>query len=118
LNHIQVVEYVLKKRLPANKYSEDTFTIGQVNRFLDEFANLRAYSNKPHHNHGWREELKGGESNGGVRKNSTEKQPDSVLRANWLRRVMSNRLSPVEHKWLVRILQKKVRRRRNESILV
>ena len=104
----QVVEYVLKKRLPESAHSN--ITIGKVNDFLDEMANLRAYANKNkdggtvHHNHGWRKSLKGGnDGNSGEGKIS-----DSALRADWLRRVMSNGLSPLEHKWLVRMLQKKV----------
>lgn len=82
-----------------------------MNYYLDEVANLRAYANKnngkgvAHHNHEWRKSLKGG-----INSNSSEeKQSDAALRADWLRRVMSNGLSPLEHKWLVRILQKKVR---------
>lgn len=106
----QVIEYVLKKRLPESVHSD--ITIGKANCFLDEMANLRAYANKNreggtvHHNHGWRKSMKGGnDTNSGE-----EKISDSNLRADWLRRVMSNGLSPLEHKWLVRILQKKVSR--------
>jgi len=107
-----VIEYVLKKRLPENIHSE--ITLGKVNLFLDEMANLRAHANKnsdkgtAHHNHGWRKSLQGGNSTSGNNNNNEEKQSDATLRADWLRRVMCNGLSPLEHKWLVRILQKKM----------
>jgi hypothetical protein len=87
-----------------------------MNCYLDEMANLRAYANKKsdkgtaHHNHSWRKSLKGGNDTSGSSNNNDEKRTDATLRADWLRRVMSNGLSPLEHKWLVRILQKKVRR--------
>eukprot|EP00535_Pseudo-nitzschia_heimii_P005514 CAMPEP_0197185110 /NCGR_PEP_ID=MMETSP1423-20130617/11181_1 /TAXON_ID=476441 /ORGANISM="Pseudo-nitzschia heimii, Strain UNC1101" /LENGTH=1333 /DNA_ID=CAMNT_0042636077 /DNA_START=94 /DNA_END=4092 /DNA_ORIENTATION=+ len=107
-----VVEYVLKKRLPENVHSD--VTLGKINCILDEIANLRAYSNKninkgtPHHNHDWRKALQQRSTVIGKKNDNEEMQSDASLRANWLRRVMSNRLSPLEHKWLVRILQKKM----------
>ena len=55
---------------------------------------------------------KGNNTNGNDNSNDNnygKKQSDATLRADWLRRVMSHGLSPLEHKWLVRILQKKVR---------
>jgi hypothetical protein len=112
--HLKVIEYVLKKRLPESIHSE--ITVGKVNSYLDEMANLRAYANKnsdkgtAHHNHGWRKALQGENDNGGNANSNKEKLPEATLRADWLRRVMSNELSPLEHKWLVRLLQKKVRR--------
>mmetsp|Transcript_6990 Transcript_6990/g.17073 ORF Transcript_6990/g.17073 Transcript_6990/m.17073 type:complete len:755 (-) Transcript_6990:3498-5762(-) len=104
-----VIEYVLKKRLPESIHSK--IKLGEVNCYLDEMANLRAHANKnsdkgvAHHNHGWRKALQVGNNNNN---SNEEKQSDATLRADWLRRMMSNGLSPLEHKWLVRILQKKM----------
>jgi len=104
-----VVEYVIKQRVSKDIYSK--VKLKKINCYLDEIANLKTYSNNnrstPHHNHEWRRasqhqnNISGGNTRG--------KQTISELRADWLRRVMSNGLSAVEHKWLVRILQKKVR---------
>ncbi len=105
----KVVECVLKKRLPESINSE--IKLGKMNSYLDEMANLRGHANKNsekglvHHNHGWRKSLQGGNKN---TTGNEEKQSEAALRADWLRRVMSHGLSPLEHKWLVRILQKKV----------
>ena len=94
-----------------------------MNGYLDEIANLRAYANKnnkstAHHNHEWRKAASQEGNNSGNNNNSNngEKQTDATLRADWLRRVMSNGLSPLEHKWLVRILQKKVRNLEKHSL--
>ena len=81
-----------------------------MNEYLDEIANLRAYASKnnkgtAHHNHEWRKSSQEENINSN---NNGEKQTDATLRADWLRRVKSNGLSALEHKWLVRILQKKV----------
>ena len=114
ISNSKVVEYVLKKRLPESIHSE--VTLGKINCFLDEMANLRGYSHNnndkitPHHNHDWRKTLQEGSITSAKNNDNDGKQSDASLRANWLRRVMSNGLSPLEHKWLVRILQKKVRK--------
>ena len=102
----------MKKRLPENIHSK--ITLGKINSYLDEMANLRAYADKTnykgtaHHNHSWRKALQGGSDGNSISKSHEERQSDANLRADWLLRVMSNGLSPLEHKWLVRILQKKV----------
>ena len=108
------MEYVLKKRLPEHIHSD--ITLGKMNCYLDEMANLRAYADKNngrgtrHHNHDWRKVMQKVSDVDDRSKNHEEKQSDAMLRANWFSRIMSNGLSPLEHKWLVRILQKKVRK--------
>ena len=96
--------------------------MGEINSYLDEMANLRAYASGEmgvaHHNHGWRKALKGESNSSGSSKRSPAKKSDAELRADWLRRLMSNGMSPLEHKWLVRILQKKVSVFRQEYWLI
>mmetsp|Transcript_773 Transcript_773/g.1418 ORF Transcript_773/g.1418 Transcript_773/m.1418 type:complete len:311 (+) Transcript_773:50-982(+) len=100
-----VVEHILKQRFRSDEYSK--VTIGKMNELLDEAANLRAYSSrrKAHSNHQWRESQS--EQALGQESNST-RVTDAELRANWLSRVIKRGLSPLEHKWLVRILLKKM----------
>ena len=95
-----VVEFVLQKRIPKER---SNLTIGEMNDLLDELADLRGYKSRgrAHHNHGWRE----------AQNNHTEKrkQPSIAdLRAKWLKKVLRKGLNPLEHKWLVRILLKKM----------
>mmetsp|Transcript_21953 Transcript_21953/g.60996 ORF Transcript_21953/g.60996 Transcript_21953/m.60996 type:complete len:1287 (+) Transcript_21953:202-4062(+) len=102
-----VIEHVLESVRSKKRHSD--LTVGKINCLLDEFANLKAYHNQninsnrgtAHHNHEWRESLHRD-------KNVVEKQKDGTLRSNWLKRVIDMGLSPSEHKWLVRILQKKM----------
>lgn len=75
---------------------------------MDEFSSLKAYANKKkgtHHNHDWREESQHN-STQKVSDSNEEKQTDVTLREGWLKKVMSHNLSPLEHKWLCRILLK------------
>lgn len=109
----QVVQDVMKLRIPSDLHSK--ITLGKMNELLDELANLRAaaragdnaraggMTGRAHHNHEWRS---GRESQAGPRQT---KKSDSTLRAEWLSRVMDKwKLSPLEHKWLVRILLRKM----------
>ena len=93
-----VVEYILKQRISKE---HSTLTIGDINDLLDELADLRGYKNRgrAHHNHGWRES----------QHQEKKKQPTTAeLRTKWLKKVINKGLSPREHKWLVRILLKKM----------
>lgn len=89
-----VVEHVMEKRIPKKK---SDVTVGQINHLLDELVSLRL--RKRHHNHAWRENFSG---------NKKSKKTETALRERWLRKVISKGLSPLEHKWLVRILLKKM----------
>jgi hypothetical protein len=123
----QVIEYVLAKRMPVDVHSK--MTLGKMNEFLDEVANLKAVGmvgnstggggggggmgNRAHHNHEWRSGLASQGSpiqanNDKSRANNMTKKTDSTLRSDWLRRVMKWNLSPLEHKWMVRILLRKM----------
>jgi hypothetical protein len=80
-----VVEYILQRR-SSKQYS--SLNIGEMNELLDA-----------HHNHGWRESQ---------HKEKKKKTSIAELRAKWLKKVIDKGLSPLEHKWLTRILLKKM----------
>lgn len=96
-----VVEYVLEQRI-SKKHS--SLTIGEMNDLLDELADLRGYQGRgrAHHNHQWRQSQSRSYSQG-PRGPST-----SELRAKWFQKVIKMGLSPLEHKWLVRIILNKM----------
>lgn len=94
-----VVEYILQQRTSKQK---SKVTIGEMNELLDELADLRGYQSRgrAHHNHGWRE----------AQQQMEKKKRPSIaeLRAKWVKKIMNKNLSPIEHKWLARILLKKM----------
>lgn len=92
-----VIEDVLKKR---ENNEPSRVTVGTINKLLDELAGLR--HRNIHHNHQWRNEETTNSNNNNNRKNLNE------VREKWLIKVRDKGLSPLEHKWLVRILLKKV----------
>jgi hypothetical protein len=93
-----VVEYILQRR-SSKQYS--SLNIGEMNELLDELADLRGNQSRgrAHHNHGWRESQ---------HKEKKKKTSIAELRAKWLKKVIDKGLSPLEHKWLTRILLKKM----------
>eukprot|EP00980_Cylindrotheca_fusiformis_P025864 scaffold14741_cov135-Cylindrotheca_fusiformis.AAC.14 len=91
-----VVQRVMEERISAQP---SLMKVGDVNQLLDELANQR--NRQHHHNHQWRE--KGGSENDGSKKKVNLVE----MREKWLRRVIAKGFSPVEHKWLVRIIMKK-----------
>jgi ATP-dependent DNA ligase len=103
-----VVEHILKMRIPG-EYSK--VTIGKINELLDEMNNLRAHSNrgKAHHNHQWRESQSQDVAAATSSSKESSRPTLSQLRSKWLQKVMNKGLSPLEHKWLVRILLKRMR---------
>ena len=92
-------------RLPDPKKTSK-LTIGQINKLLDEFCNLKVDGNKKRgsHNHEWREETQRNIEDFGD--NNGEKQTITTLRVNWLQKFVSHKPSALEHKWLCRILLK------------
>lgn len=89
-----VVEHILEQR---RSKENSKMTIGQINDLLDELmATLQR--NRRSHSHEWRQD-----SNKPPKEVSVKKR-----REQWLRKVMNRGLSPREHKWLVRILLKKM----------
>ncbi|KAL3924697.1 MAG: hypothetical protein SGILL_000884, partial [Bacillariaceae sp.] len=98
-----VVEYVLEQRISKKRSS---VTIGEINDLLNELADLRGYQGRgrAHHNHQWRQSQSQAHS-----QNQQQRGPTTAeLRAKWFRKVINLDLSPLEHKWLVRILLKKM----------
>jgi DNA ligase N terminus len=101
-----VLKSVLESRLPSS--SKTKLTVGNVNELLDELATIgRRGSN-------WAATPGGGKpkasaAKGGTplkRGNRSKPATPNDLRLEWLHKVMSANLSPIEHKWLVRIITK------------
>eukprot|EP00536_Pseudo-nitzschia_multiseries_P001547 jgi/Psemu1/322119/estExt_fgenesh1_pg.C_190073 len=105
-----VVEHVVGS--VRSKTQHSSLKVEQINCLLDDFANLKAHGNKnrgtAHHNHEWRRASQHQDDSSGNNESVVEKQTDGTLRSNWLKRVIDMGLSPCEHKWLVRIIQKKM----------
>lgn len=87
-------------------------SVGEVNKFLDELASLPRKAREAKSNHDWRRT-----ANPDQNKNSNVavKKPPNLnnLRADWLKRINMDTpsrlgLSPLEHKWLVRIVLNKL----------
>ncbi|KAL3903017.1 MAG: hypothetical protein SGILL_010609, partial [Bacillariaceae sp.] len=98
-----VVEFILQQRISKER---SKVTIGEMNELLDELADLRGYKSRgrAHHNHGWQA------SQSQHQQPVEKKKPPPVadLRGKWLKKVLNKGLSPLEHKWLCRILLKKM----------
>jgi DNA ligase N terminus len=108
-----VVQHVMAQRIPT---TPSRTTIGEINQLLDDLVDLKRRLNErkgigmggKSHQHEWRLEKK--------KKTITSPTKANVpppnlakLRAQWLKRVMHQKsLSPLEHKWLVRILLQKM----------
>jgi DNA ligase N terminus len=83
-------------------------SIGEINLQLDELSSLPRKAREAKSNHDWRN---AGSKQTSSSPSSTVRKPTSLnaLRSEWLRKIHADRpgragLSPVEHKWLVRIL--------------
>ncbi len=95
------VEEVLKERIICDPSKA---TVGKINDMLDKLCQLRKSQTKS--NHDWRQS-----SSTGVANDAAPKKPKrkvNELRANWMRSMFREGLSPLEHKWLVRIMLKKM----------
>lgn len=93
------VEEVVAERYPKTK---SPTTIGQVNALLDDLAAIR--SGQPAggpRNHDWRDEQSSSTSN-------ADKTNKNTLREDWVTRLLQIPFSPLEHKWIVRIILQKV----------
>jgi ATP-dependent DNA ligase len=89
-----VVEHIMRERTAD---TPSKLNIGEVNKLLDELHSLG--NRHHHHNHTFRETKS---PNKGERSKTVAKS-----RGKWLKKVVEKGLSPVEHKWLVRIILKK-----------
>lgn len=104
-----VAEHILAQRMPSNQYSN--ITIGEMNGYLDELASFRGVSFRAHHNHRFREDLRSQsqhsgyqESQAGSNGGGAKKKTGVDKRVDWLRKLMARKLSPLEHKWLIRMI--------------
>lgn len=84
------------------------FTIGAINNALDKLALLKQHATSRKSNHDWNK-VDGGGS--GKKKRKPPTLPE--LRIQWLKRLNEDTpecpgLSPLEHKWLVRIILRKL----------
>lgn len=97
-----VLERVLEKRLPKNPNKDNPVTVGDINKILDGLTrDLTGTGTKPS-NHDWRSS----QSQGFSAKSKTKKPPSKAkIREKWIKKAMDQyRLTPLEHKWLVRII--------------
>jgi DNA ligase-4 len=94
-----VVEHVLTQRIPT---TPSKLTIGQINQLLNDLVSLSTTNRSTSTSHEWRRE------DPGATKEKPIKIKITTLRQQWLRKCMSKGLSPLEHKWLVRIMLKKL----------
>jgi hypothetical protein len=113
-----VVQHVMTQRIPTRP---SRTTIGEINQLLDDLVDLKRRINDrkggggggQSHQHEWRLEKKKKSTTtttSPTKANATSPPPNlAKLRAQWLKRVMHQKsLSPLEHKWLVRILLQKM----------
>ena len=85
-------------------------SIGDLNNFLDELSSLPRKAKEAKSNHDWRNSVSDDR-----RTTSAASKPPNLteLRLDWLKRINTDTrmrlgLSPLEHKWLVRILLNKL----------
>ena len=103
----------MKRQTTENK----GLSIGELNKLLDELVSLPRKARDAKSNHDWRNKNSTNNDNNVNNNNNNNnnttvnKKPPTLnsLRADWLRRINTDTtrrlgLSPLEHKWLVRIL--------------
>jgi hypothetical protein len=92
-----VLQNVLKKRVSVTSRS---LTVGQVNQLLDELPGKhKSFPVAAASNHDWRK------SDVSVPPKKPKKRSTlAEQRSEWVRKLLDSGLSPLEHKWLVRIL--------------
>jgi DNA ligase N terminus len=90
------------------------YTVGMINQALDDLASLQGKARSAKSNHDWKQSSSD-EAGGGGSAKKKKKKPLTLkeLRILWLKRLNEGTpvcpgLSPLEHKWLVRILLKKL----------
>jgi hypothetical protein len=90
------------------KQTASGFTVGAINQALDKFAMLQQQARSMKSNHDWNKVDVSGSGK------KTKKAPTLLeLRIQWLQRLNADTpecpgLSPLEHKWLVRIILRKM----------
>jgi len=97
-----VVQEVIAKRSFRRENPASKVTIGMMNRYLDDLGRIRSQSvlnTKKNANI---------RNNHGPKKSNSGKTTLQVQRETWVKRLFSNKLSPLEHKWLVRIILQKI----------
>ena len=100
-----VIQHVLSQRIPS---TPSKATLGDINQALDELARLKRLTASST-NHEWRRTTADDDNNNND--NASKKKKPSILslREEWLTKLQRRyRLSPLEHKWLVRILLQKL----------
>lgn len=100
----ELIRIVLKDRID-NKPS--SLTVADINKALDELAAFKHRGNIRPSNHDW----EAGSGNASKRKRYDKTHQLGALQADWIKRFLggSRRLSPLEHKWLTRIILKEMK---------
>ena len=98
----ELIRHVLEGRISKQPSS---LTLTDVNKALDELASIPHRGNTRPTNHDWEDT--------GASTNRKKKQGDKpgALRAEWVKKLLAGprRLSPLEHKWLARIVLKEMK---------
>ena len=99
----ELIKQVLKGRVSDEPSS---LTLADINKALDELAAFKHRGNMRPSNHDWEA---GDAASKRRKKDAGEKL--YVLQADWIKRFLSGsrRLSPLEHKWLARIILKEMK---------
>lgn len=97
----ELIKCILKGRVSEEP---SKLTVADINRRLDELASIKHRGNTPPTNHDWQA--------GAVlsrRRDDFEKKNN--LHGRWIENLLNgdNRLSPLEHKWLARIILKEMK---------
>lgn len=100
----ELIRIVLTGRIDKKPSS---LTVADINKALDELAAFKHRGNVRPSNHDW----EAGSGNASKRKKNDETQKLGELQADWIKRFLSGsrRLSPLEHKWLTRIVLKEMK---------
>jgi DNA ligase N terminus len=108
-----MVVYNVIRKVKVQAMKPNGLSVGEINKFLDELASLPRKAREAKSNHDWRN-VPQHEVGSTANTTATRKPPNlNNLRADWLRKINMDTpkrhgLSPLEHKWLVRILLNKL----------
>mmetsp|Transcript_4518 Transcript_4518/g.11418 ORF Transcript_4518/g.11418 Transcript_4518/m.11418 type:complete len:797 (+) Transcript_4518:205-2595(+) len=103
-----VAELILQGKLPTDKHS--TMSVKEINQYLDHLASFRnARFSKGHSSHKWWQEAKAqryGRSHWSQSQldHKSEREKETAWQIVWLDKIRERGLSPLEHKWLIRII--------------
>lgn len=100
-----VVEKIVAERYPK---TPSKITVKQMNNLLDELVDIKDGKYSGPRNHEWRTQMEESQNPLSAAEKKGEKETKAQLRADWVSRLCEIPLSPLEHKWIVRILLQKI----------